>query len=462
MGVNFSAFEIGRRALQASQFGLAVTGQNIANVNTKGYTRQGAILVSAPSAGTSRLQIGTGVSILGIQQFRDRFVDSRLQTEIGISGRLTAQRDALSPVDAAFNESEGNGISASINDFFGAFRSLEANPVSIPLRTDVIAKATAMTSAFSTTRARLVEIRNASDAQLRSEVGQLNTLSQQVADLNVRISTAENSGGNAAELRDQRDQLVNQVSELTGARAIETAEGMVTLTLADGHALVSGDHFTPVQIQDSVPDGLATLTISGQPAIIGDGRLRGLQNALGTIGGQIQSLDDLAASITSRVNTLHTSGTDAYGNTSANFFQVPASGPVTAANFSVAGNIKVDPRLIAASPLPSGSASATVAGAIAELLNDPTSTAGSRTGSFSSIYSSIVSDAGKELRTVDDGLVTQQAIMSQALAQRDATSGVSLDEEAINLLQFQKSYEAAARFLKIADEMTQTIMALGS
>jgi flagellar hook-associated protein 1 FlgK len=459
MGVNFSAFEIGRRALHASQFGIAVTGQNIANVNTKGYSRQAVQLSSAPSGGSSRLQIGTGVSIVGVQQFRDQFVATRLQTETGINGRLTAQRDALSPVDAAFNESDGNGISASISAFFGSFRALEANPVSIPLRADVITKATAMTNAFSSTRARLVEIRNGTDAQLRSDVGQLNQLSQQVVDLNVRIATAENSGGTAAELRDQRDLVVQQVAELSGARAVET-DGMVTLTLSDGHALVSGSHFTPIDIQNQ-PNGLSSLTIAGQPAVIGDGRLRGLQNAIGIVGGQIQSLDDLATSITTRVNTIHTGGTDSYGNAAGNFFQVPASGPVTANNFSVTAAVRADPRLISASPMTAGSAAATVAGAIADLLTDPSSTSGARTGSFSSIYSSIVSDAGKEVRTVEDGLVTQQAIMSQAQAQRDATSGVSLDEEAINLLQFQKSYEAAAKFLKIADELTQTILALG-
>lgn len=461
MGVNFSAFEIGRRALVASQFGLTVTGQNIANVNTQGYTRQSAILASAPTAGLGRLQIGTGVTVVGVRQFRDQFVESRLQTETGIAGRLNAQRHALSPVDGAFNEADGNGISASISAFFGAFRSLEANPSSLPLRSDVVNKANAMTSSFSTTRARLVDIQRDNDALMRSEVSRLNTLTGQVADLNARISTAENSGGNASELRDQRNVLVQQITDLTGARAVETADGMVSLTLGDGQAIVSGIHQTPIEILNN-PNGLGTLMLNGQPAAIADGGLRGLQNAIGIIGGQIQSLDDLAASITARVNTLHTSGTDSYGNAGTDFFAVPASGPVTAANFSVATNIKSDSRLIVASALPAGGSSATIAGSIADLLTDPSSTAGSRSGSFSSIYSSIVSDAGKEVRTVEDGLVTQQAILAQAMAQRDAISGVSLDEEAINLLQFQKSYEAAARFLKIADEMTQTILALGA
>lgn len=461
MGVNFSPFEIGRRALHAAQMGLTVTGQNIANVNTPGYSRQSVLLAASPSDGANLRLVGTGVSIAGVRQFRDSFIDSRVQTETAISGRLTAQRYALSPVDAAFNETDGGGISSAMNSFFGAFQALETNPNSLPLRTAVVSKANSMTVAFSATRARLTGIRTDADSQLRDQVDQANALAQRVADLNVRISTAEHSASSASELRDQRGEVVRQLSELTGVRSIEDQNGMVTLTLGDGQALVSGNQVNVLQVQNTVPDGLASVQINGQPAAIADGSLRGLQDSINTIGGQITSLDDLAASITTRVNALHTGGTDLNGNAGANFFNVPAAGPVTAANFSVSAAINGDPKLIVASPLAPPATSATVAGAIGALLTDPTSTAGARTGSFSTIYAAIVSDAGASVKSVDDALSTQQAILAQALAQRDSVSGVSLDEEAINLLQYQKSYEAAARFLKIADDLTQTILSLG-
>ena len=462
MGVNFSPFEIGRRALHAAQLGLTVTGHNIANVNTPGYTRQAIQLSASPTDGTNLRLIGTGVTIDGVRQFRDRFVDSRLQTEVAISGRLTAQRDALFPVDAAFTETAGNGISTAMSGFFGAFQALEANPNSLPLRTDVVSKANTMAVAFSATRSRLVGIRSDADQKLRDEVDQVNLMSQRVADLNVRISTAEHSGTSASELRDQRDEVVRQLAEFTGARSIEDQNGMLTVTLADGQALVSGNRVNDLSVQTSPPDGLGTVMINGQPAAVGDGRLRGLENSINEMGGQITSLDDLAASLAARVNTLHTSGTDLNGNAGGNFFAVPGSGPITAANLAVSATIKSDVKLVVASPLATPTNSATIAGAIGSLLTDPTSTAGARTGSFSSIFASIVSDAGAAVRSVDDALMTQQAILEQATAQRDSVSGVSLDEEAINLLQYQKSYEAAARFLKIANDLTQTILSLGS
>ncbi len=460
MGVNFSPFEIGRRALRASQLGLAVTGQNIANVNTPGYSRQSVQLSATAAANGNLGLVGQGVTIDGVRSFRDRFVESRLQTETAIAGRLTAERDALFPVDGVFNEADGNGISAAMGSFFGAFTALESNPSSMTLRNDVVAKADALGNAFATSRSRLVQIRSDADGELRNTVNQLNGLSSQIADLNARIANAEHSGGTASELRDQRNMLARQAAELSGARAVEGSDGMLTLTLADGQALVSGVHATAVQAQSIPPDGLSSLTLNGQPAAFGEGRLRGLQNAIGTIANNLTSLDDLAASIAERVNELHTSGTDFNGNAGVNFFAVPSDG-VTAANLSVSAAIKADVKLLVASPTAPSSTSATIAGAIGALLTDPTSQAGSRSGSFSSIYGSIVGDAGRGVKSAEDALATQQSILAQAMAQRDSVSGVSLDEEAINLLQFQKSYEAAARFLKIADDLTQTILSLG-
>src|SRR6185436_4089257 len=149
MGVNFSPFEIGRRALHAAQLGLTVTGQNIANVNTPGYTRQAVQLSADPSLGVGRALIGTGVTIDGVRSFRDQFIDARLQTETAIAGRLTAQRDALAPVEAAFSETgQGGGLRDALNNFFGAFRDLEAHPSSVPVRTAVVQQAGELVSAF--------------------------------------------------------------------------------------------------------------------------------------------------------------------------------------------------------------------------------------------------------------------------------------------------------------------------
>lgn len=467
MGVNFSVFEIGRRALRAAQTGVNVTSHNIANVNTPGYSRQTVQLsASPPDTGYGWLQgtginIGTGVNVDGIKGHRDQFIATRLQTETSINGRLTAERETLIPVEAALNETDRGGIGTALKNFFGAFRDLEANPASTAVRTAIVEKGKALTSAFHSTRARLVEIRGQADQEVRATVNTVNDLAEKVADLNKQIRIAENNGITSSDLVDQRAEHINQIAELTGARSTTNADGTITLTLGDGQALVYGDQAAKLTATDTPPDGLAALSIDGQSVVIGDGKLRGLQNAIGGIGGQIQTLDDLAASVAGRVNTLHATGADLNGNAGGAFFATPASGTVTAENIDLAAAIKANPNRVVAAASGAGGGDGSIARGLAELLSDTTSVVGSTTGSYANIFAALVSSAGAAVKTADDELATQAAILAQTQAQRDSVSGVSLDEEAISLLQYQKAYEAAARFLRVADEMTQTILQLG-
>ena len=458
MSINFSAFEIGRRALNANQLGMSIAGQNIANVNTPGYSRRRLQLSESSPLNIGGYTVGSGVTVAGIQSFRDNFIQARIQTETGIAGRLTARRDSLAPVEATLQGSENGGLQNAIAGFFGAFRDLEASPASLPLRSLTAQRGTNLANAFQSTRSRLDAIRSSTDGQLRSAVDQVNSLSQRVASLNQQIRTAESLGPEASALRDQRNELVTQLSELSGARSVENQDGTVTLTIGEGRPLVLGDRAFSLAASQTPPLGLSTVTLEGEPAVFNEGAIAGLQDAIDVATGQINDLDALAASVAQRVNDLHTSGTDLDGNSGINFFS--GGVPVTAANISVNAAITADSRLIVASPLAQPGSAGTIAGEIANLLTDQNSTANTRNGSFSSIFSSMVADAGQHVRSADDDLETQAAILSQAVAQRDSISAVSLDEEAINLLQYQKAFEAAARFLKVADEMTQMILSL--
>lgn len=458
MSLNFSAFEIGRRALFANQLGINITGQNISNVNTPGYSRQRVLLGDSVPMNFNGYSIGTGVTIQGIEAFRNRFIESRIQTETGIAGRLNAQLDSLSQVETSLQGTSGGGLQNALNNFFGAFRDLDANPNSVSIRAVVAQKGSALASAFQATRTRLSDIRQGADTQIRATVDEVNSLSQRVADLNNQIRNAENSGGEASALRDQRGVLANRLSELTGAHSVENADGTINLTIGEGRALVIGDRAAQVAATSAPPLGLATLTLDGEPAVFDEGTIRGLQNSIDETTKQINDLDGLAAQVVERVNNLHQTGTDLDGGAGTNFFNT--GNPVTAANISINAAITTNPRLIAASPLNQPGQNGTIAGEIANLLNDRNTTVGTRTGSFSSIFGSMLTDAGEQVSSAENNLETQAAILAQATAQREAVSGVSLDEEAVNLLQYQKAYEAAARFLKVADEMTQTILSL--
>ena len=458
MSINFSSYEIGRRALNANQLGIDVTGQNIANVNTPGYSRRRVQLTESAQQNYQGLTIGSGVNVAGIETFRNNFIQTRIQTETGIAGRLTAERDALAPVETALQGSDTGGLQSALSGFFGAFRDLEANPGSGPLRALVAQRGAALASSFQTTRDRLGGIRSSTDGQVRSTVDQVNSLSDNVAKLNGQIRSLEAAGGEASNLRDQRTVAVNKLAELTGAKSTDNSDGTVTLTIGEGRPLVTNDKAFTLAANSTPPVGLSSITIDGQPAVFTDGTIAGLQNAQTETTSQINALDGLAAAVVDRVNTLHTSGTDLDGNAGVNFFN--NSVPVTAANISLNAAIAANPRLVVASAVTQPGQTGTIAGQIANLLTDQNTTVGTRTGSFGSIFGSMVSEAGEKVNTADNNLQTQAAVLAQATAQRDAVSGVSLDEEAINLMQYQKAFEAASRFIKVADEMTQMILSL--
>ena len=240
-------------------------------------------------------------------------------------------------------------------------------------------------------------------------------------------------------------------------RVTHNDDSTINVTIGEGRPLVASDTLYTLDIVDT-PTGFAGLEINGSPAVINEGTIRGYQNAISTIDDKIATLDGIAEQLAIRVNALHQGGTDLDGNAGVEFFDTSA--PITARNLVVNTDIINNNRLIVSSPIPQPAESGTVAGQIANLLSDQNTTVGLRTGTFSSIYGALLSDAGDAVRDASNGLETQAAIIAQSTAQREQTSGVSLDEEAINLLQFQKAFEAAARFIQVADEMTQTILSL--
>jgi len=459
MSINFSAYEIGRRALNANQFGINITGQNISNVNTPGYTRRQINLAESTTTNFNGYQIGTGVTVQGVQNFRDALIQSRIQTETGIAGRLTGFRDALAPVEAALQGSENGGLQNAMASFFGAFRDLDANPNSTSLRAVVVQRGANLVNNFQQTRSKLDNARIDADSQIRGTIDSVNALSEKIAKLNGEITGTDRAGGDSSALKDQRTELITQLSALTGAHQTTNEDGSVNLTIGEGRPLVNGDKSFSLQAVSTPPLGLSQIMLDGQPAKFNEGKIRGLQDAVTEISGQIDSIDGLAASLVDRVNSLHTSGTDLDNNPGVNFFN--NTPPVTAANISLNPAVSANSRLVVASSRTQPGQNGTIAGEIANLLTDQNTTVGSRTGSFSSIYGNMVSEAGEKINSAESDLQTQAAIIAQATAQRDAVSGVSLDEEAINLLQYQKAFEAAARFIKIADEMTQTIISLG-
>lgn len=226
-------------AMAADQGALEATTNNAANVNTPGYSRQVPILEETPPVIIGNLTVGTGVSLTQLESIRDPILQLRIQQETGQQGQLNASVGALSQTQTLFTAGASD-IGAQISNLFSSISQLSTDPSSVSLRQGVLTAASNLTSTFNNTASNLEAQRSSLDLNVVQSIGQVNTLTQQIAGLNGQISTLQNVGRDAGTFIDQRDVLINQLSALIDVSQIKSDSG-ITLTTSNGTALVAGN-----------------------------------------------------------------------------------------------------------------------------------------------------------------------------------------------------------------------------
>jgi len=236
MGLN-SALYIGRDALMTSQLAMSVTGQNIANVNTTGYSRQRVDLESKVIV-TSDGPMGAGVIDQGIVRIYDQFLNANIQGEIQEKGRWQAENQSMQQVEIIFDESSGDGLSQHMSQFWNAWQDLTLNPSGYAERKSLVTASEDMASNFQEKYQYLDQVQSDMDDRIIATTDEINNLASQISDLNDKIVTLEINGASANDFRDQRDVLINQLSEKINLSTAEDSVGRVTITLGDGNELV--------------------------------------------------------------------------------------------------------------------------------------------------------------------------------------------------------------------------------
>ncbi|HBP89660.1 MAG TPA: flagellar hook-associated protein FlgK, partial [Nitrospiraceae bacterium] len=226
---------IARSGIRANQQGLATTSHNIANINTKGYSRQEVVLeTQRPAEG----RIGSGVRVGAIRQTIDTFLENQLTAVSEDLGFITARNNFLVQADGIFSETDNSGLSFSLTDFFNAVRDVATNPESAIQRTVLLAKGESITDAFVTQAQGLNQIRSDADGAISRHVETSNGLAVRIASLNDEIFKAESSGHEAPDLRDQRRVLINELAELVEIEQVTLRDG-IGINVG-GQLLVSG------------------------------------------------------------------------------------------------------------------------------------------------------------------------------------------------------------------------------
>jgi flagellar hook-associated protein 1 FlgK len=467
MGSLSALFDMSRGALAADQAALNATANNVSNQNTAGYTRQ---VVSFNSGDTVTLSNsntpGGSQSSTGPQatttSVRDRVLEQRVQQQMQLQSSTSAQSNVVSQIQNVFNVSGSTGtegstqIGTALNSFFSSLTALSANPSDGATQQGVLSAAQNLASQFNSASTQLTQIGSSLNGDISTSVTAVNALTKTIAGLNQQIA-AVSPNADAGALEDQRQLAIEQLSQYIGLDQIRTENNGISLTTQGGTALVSG----------ASASALAATTTTGTTKILdssGNDVTAGVQG--GSIGGQLtaqnvnlpavtSALDALAYRVATAVNTQNEAGFTTTGVAGSAIFSVPATAAGTAGMISV---IPTSPNAIASAGTGEGESGTTNATALANL-SQTTDAAGETVAGDLSV---MLSQVGSSASSLTEQNTTQQATLTQLTTQRDSESAVSLDTEAANLSQYQKSYQAAAQLLTVLDQLMATAINLGT
>ncbi len=465
--------DVGKRSLMNSQTALQTVGHNIANKSTEGYSRQRVELATNEPINSGRFRVGMGAVTSNITRINNPYLEKQIGKEQAQFGYLEGKSQAMSRVEQVYNEQTNKGLNQFVSDFFNAFRELGNNPESLATRTNVRDTADFLTKDFKRVSTQLSEIQRDLDQQVTTQVGEINGMTQEIATLNEKIQTVEMTGAPANDERDRRDLLVKKLGEKINIRWAEGADSTVTISAGNSALLVSGYDARKLSVlstpaHDGKGEGHVDIIYksseSGSDIPVTRQMTGGSVGALlevrdKIIGDLHNNLNDMAMSLAASVNETHSQGFDSYNKPGQAFFVVPANttGQLASA-LSINSNIMDDPKRIAAAQQLSAPGDNRVANAIASLQYQKVMEGGTTT--LDDFYNSVVGQVGVAARRADQSRDAQKDIVKQLNNVRESISGVSLDEEATRMIEFQKSFDASARLVKTADEMFDTVLNL--
>ena len=453
MGSLSSSMWIAAQALDVDQGALDATSNNIANQNTPGYSREMPVLTEGAPTVEGDVTYGGGVELQQVQSVTDQLLQIQISDQNQQQSSAQTQYNALQQVQELFSNPT-SGIGADFTSFFNSLSQLSTDPTSIPDRQAVLTSAQNLATSFNSTEASLDSIQSGLNQSVSQNVTQINSLTAQIAQINGQVGQMQKLGEDPGNLGDQETQLIQQLSQLTNVNQIQTENGL-TLTTGNGTPLVVGDQSFALTTTAG-PNGMTDVSSQGQDitSSLQGGELGGnLQMRDTVIPGLLSQLDNLASQFSTSVNAAQATGYDLNGNAGQPLFS-DTSGPGAASNLTVA---ITDPNLIAASSDGTQGSNGNVANLLAvqnQALpggEDPLDT-----------YSSLVSQTGNLTDQAQAEVTASTASLNNLNNQLGSISGVNLDEETTNLMNYQRAYEAAARVVTTVDALTQSVLDMGS
>lgn len=463
-----SLLDMGRRGMAVSQSAMNTTSHNIANKNVEGFSRQRVDVETNPAVGDGQHRVGTGSRLGAITRTNNPWLEKQIEKESSNLAFHEGRSGALQRLESVFNEQTVKGLNSAMVDFFNSFRELANNPESLSIRTVVRDNANAMIKQFKDMDRQIGTVTDELNKTVETGISEVNAHVKEIANLNDKIKTIEISGTSANDERDRRDLLLKKLSEKIDISYSEDEKtGMINITAGKTGVLVGGTSFA--QLKTSTNEFEQTqimyeMSAGGTRTDITDQFKRGaLGGAVELRDGMVTSLREdlaeLAYTLSDEVNKAHVEGFDRYNKQGVNFFNIPADGTFDVQDLKINDAINSDVGRIAAAAKANAPGDNTTANVI-HSLQFKSIMGPDRTFTFDNFYNSKVSEVGLLNQKSLANIESQKNIVDQMKNVRESVSGVSLDEEAQKMIEFQKSYEASARVIRMADEMFDTILNL--
>jgi flagellar hook-associated protein 1 FlgK len=445
-----SLFNTARSALMLYQRGMSVTAQNVANAQTPGYSRRRLEVISSHIGGSG---LGTGVTDAGIIRVRDTFLDAAYRRDNGLLGGSETLSSLLGNVEAALQEPSDSGISGALNGLFSAFGDLATEPTSSPNRELVRTAAGRFVGQLHQLDAELTQsVQDATD-RLTAGVADVNDLADRIASLNREIMTAAAARQDITGLEDERDVLLDRLSGYASVTVSSNEDGTVSVRAGEA-TVVEGATARHLAVVTAAEGGSSVASASGGPSIdLQAGSLKSLSHLTTVILPEYRKqLDSFAEAVVTEVNAIHRTGYTLNKRTNVDFFD-PAG--VSARTISLATDISDSGDAIAAGGS-IGSGDNAVALRLAALAHEGVPSLNGKT--LRGFYDEFAVSVGSGVSESSISREMHQAMADNADNARMSVSGVSVDEEMVTLISQQEAYGAAARILKVADEMIQYLL----
>ncbi|EOX4806582.1 flagellar hook-associated protein FlgK [Vibrio alginolyticus] len=446
--------------LGANRVALDVTAQNVANVNTVGYSRQQALMASVDDGKANRLSPGLGVEVTSIRRVTDQFLIKQTWSTNSMAAYASGYTSNMSQLENTLG-ADGFSISAGLDSLNAALNDATVKPESIPYRQQIINESEALARRFNTLTESLYNQHKDMSDQRNAALNHANSLMENIAKVNKQLVEMQGTGGNPSQLMDERDRLIGELSQTIEIKTTQQHDGSVQVTLTSGQPLVMGtDHGKLEAIPDPSDPYLADLhvTFSNQSFAIGDS-LGGKLGAINDYQTEVLkpnqlALNDMAKALADEYNAVLATGKDLNGNRGKPLFSYDPANPAASLDIT-----KLTPDELAfSSDGTPGNADALQS--LIELSNKPVAVSGYGSVSLNDAFSSMVGQTAIKARQANADYQAKLAMNKQAHAARDNVSSVNSDEEAANLMMFANAHNANMKVISTANQLLDSILQL--